>query len=318
MAVVEITGKDGITYTYSIDNRLKEKLDKHIKNKLTASDDDVVFIIDGPERSGKSTFGTQLAKYLDNDFCLDRMCMTPEEFKEAIINAERGQAIIYDEAHAGLSIRRTLSKVNFILTQTMMECGQKNLIIFVILPTFYMLDKYVALFRARGLFHVYRRGTKKGFWRYYNQERKRILYLKNYKYMTYKGVRPNLRGRFTKKYCIPEEEYRKKKEETLMKSQEQKENIYLDQRNRLLYLLWREFVKSKRDIATLCHIYGIKLKERTIGNIIEDIYPVLEPFSMKKKQEILLELKKKQEIKEKIMKHRHLMIKKLENELKNS
>lgn len=266
--------------------------------------------------SGKSSLGQQIAKYIDNSFNLSRVCMTPEEFRIAIETAERGQAIVYDEAYGGLASRRALSEVNHILTQMMMECGMKNLVLIIILPTYYMLDKYVALFRARGLFHVYRKGTQKGFFMYFNQERKRSLYLKNQKFMSYRGVRSNFRGRFTGKYMVDTVEYNKKKRKALeMKWIDKKESVLKDQRDKFIYMIWREWAKSRRDISALCHVYGIELTDRAISGIIEGLYPELEPYAVKKKQELLIELKKKEELKGKIMKHRQKMKVQLEKEL---
>jgi hypothetical protein len=316
MVVVEVKDSEGKVFQFYIDGYLKANLDKHIVGHLTKTDDDCVFIIDGPERSGKSTLGQQVAKYVDNDFNLSRVCMTPEEFRIAIETAERGQAIVYDEAYGGLASRRALSEVNHIITQMMMEMGAKNLVVIIILPTYYMLDKYVALFRARGLFHVYRKGTQKGYFMYFNQDRKRSLYLKNQKFMSYRGVRSNFRGRFTGKYMVDTVEYNKKKRKALeMKWMDKKESVLKDQRDKFIYMIWREWAKSRRDISALCHVYGIELTDRAISGIIEGLYPELEPYAVKKKQELLIELKKKEELKGKIMKHRQKMKVQLENEL---
>lgn len=265
--------------------------------------------------SGKSTLGLQIARYCDHNFDLSRVCMDPDEFREAIERAEPGSAIVYDEAYTGLASRRALSAVNHIITSQMMTMGQKNLVVIIILPTYYMLDKYVALFRARGLFHVYRKGTTKGFFMYFNQGRKQQLYLKNQKFMSYKGVRSNFIGRFYKQYCVDEVEYRKKKRRALEKSWiDKKESGFLEQRNALMYMIWREFGKTRREISTLCNIYGVEIGERTVGEIMEHLYPTLEPYAAKKKMDLLVELKKKQELKGKIEKQRQRLIEKLEKE----
>jgi len=305
MVVVEIKDPYGKAWHLYIDGVLKANLDKYVVGRLTKTDDDVVFIIDGPERSGKSTLATQIAKYVDPSLNIDRICMTPDEFRTAIENAKHGQCIIYDEAFTGLSSRRTLSEVNHIITQMFMEMGQKNLVVIVVLPTFFMLDKYVALFRARGLFHVYRKGTRKGFFMYFNAERKRLLYLKNYKTMSYKGVRSNFKGRFLGKYMVDEAEYRAKKKKALEeKWTDKREMKYIEQRNKLIYMIWREFCKSKREMETLCNVYGVNLTARAISTIVENLYPTLEPYAVKKKREMLAEQKMKEQIKSRIAKER--------------
>lgn len=299
MAHVEITEPDGNKVVFFIDNYLKKNLDTYVKSSIIKKDDDIVFVIDGPERSGKSVFAMQLAKYLDETFDLSRVCMTPEEFKEAIENAEPKQAVIYDEAFTGLSSRRALTEINHLLVSMMMEMGQKNLIVLIVLPTFFMLDKYVALFRSRGLFHIYRKGTKKGYFMYFNSRRKQILYLKGQKLMSYSGITSNFRGRFFDKYIVDEQKYRKKKKLALEnKTLDKKESRFQEQRNRLLYLLWREFVKNKREMEKLCWIYGMDLKSKQISAILTQIYPEVEPLAFQRKQE----LRQVDKIKEKIKK----------------
>lgn len=197
------------------------------------------------------------------------------------------------------------------------NCGQKNLIILVVMPTFFMLEKYVALFRARGLFHIYRKGVKKGYFLYFNAEKKKILFLAGQKMMSYKGCRANFRGRFLNKYMIDEAKYRKLKEKALISSSlDKKENKLQDQRDRFIYMVWREWMKSRRNIERLCHIYGIDIKARQISTIIEGLYPDLEPEAVARKRNLILELRRRQKIKENINKSMINMKDKMEKDIK--
>jgi len=70
------------------------------------------------------------------------------------LKTKKGQCIIFDEAFTGLSSRGALSGINKALVGLMMQMRQKNLFVIMVLPTFFMLDKYAAIFRAKALIHV--------------------------------------------------------------------------------------------------------------------------------------------------------------------
>ena len=142
---------------YYLDDWLKKKLDDRVIPLLAQKDQDYVIIVDGPERSGKSTFAAQVAKYIDPTFDVTRECFSPEEFRTGIINASKGQVVVFDEAWRGFSNKSTLSEVNKLLVSLMMEMGQKNLCVIIVIPSFFGLEKYVALWRARGLFHIFKK-----------------------------------------------------------------------------------------------------------------------------------------------------------------
>src|SRR3989304_1484455 len=91
----------------------------------------------------------------------------------------------YDEAYRGLSSRAAMSQINKLIVSVMMEMRQKNLVAIIVLPTFFMLDRYVAIFRSKGLFHVYQNKGKRGYWLFYNENEKKLLYILGHKLMSY-------------------------------------------------------------------------------------------------------------------------------------
>lgn len=108
---------------------------------------------------------------------LPNVCFTPNELIEAIRKAQKGDVINFDEAFRGLSSRGALSKVNKMIVQALMEMGQKNLIVFIISPSFFMLDLYAAMLRSNALFHIEReKGTNKRYFKVYNYKKKAKLY----------------------------------------------------------------------------------------------------------------------------------------------
>lgn len=199
-----------MTEQYYMDGYLRQGYAK-AKN-VVSKDWDWVMLIDGGEGAGKSVIAQQGAHEVDPTINLERITFTPEEFKTAVINAKKYQAIIYDEAYTGLSSRGTMSDINKTLVSMLAEIRQKNLFVFIVMPTFFDLDRYVAIWRSRGLIHVYTdKGYGRGYFSYYNKDKKKNLYILGKKFYDYKKPRPNFRGRFTNQYVVNEEEYRKKK-----------------------------------------------------------------------------------------------------------
>lgn len=265
------------TYSYYMDDRLKRNLDKKVIPTLKKKDEDYVICVDGMERIGKSVFAMQLAKYVDPTFDLDRVCFSAEEFKDAILKANKFQAVIFDEAYSGLGSASALSKTNKMLKALMTEMGQKNLFVIIVLPSFYLLEKYPALWRTRVLFHVFKNRTgKKGFFRLFNNKKKKILYIRGKKDYDYniKKAKSKFRGRFYNNYVVDEASYRRKKDkklkESYQKDEEPKKNKYLEQRNKLIYLLHKKYKLTLSKLSDLLQQEGIHLKKAIIGKIIQD------------------------------------------------
>lgn len=207
--MVKVTDKD-----FYMDGYLKQNLD-HAKKAIKA-DWDMVFLYDGVEGSGKSVKAMQDAYYCDNSLIIDRIVFTPKEFQVAIISADKYQAVIYDEAYTGLSSRATMSNINRALVSMLAEIRQKNLFVFVVMPTFFDLDKYVAIWRSRALINVYTDGFQRGYFKFFSQQKKKDLYINGKKYYNYNKPEPNFRGRFTNYYPVDVDAYKEKKRASLM------------------------------------------------------------------------------------------------------
>ncbi len=272
MAKFQLNGEE-----YYIDERLARDLDKKIVPDLSKKDEDAVFLIDGRERSGKSTFGMLIGGYiaskLGTRYDISNICLNPLEFRNRILSAQKNEVVIYDEAHRGMGSSRTLSEINNILKDLMMEMGQKNLFVLIIQPTFFLLDKYAALFRSRGLFHIYKRKRRKGFWCFFNEKNKMRLYMKGKKEFNYNCIKwPNYRGRFTSKYTINEAQYRDKKARSFKEvKRDTKNEHFLIQRNMLLWALHKELDLNPTNMAKLMKLYDIGLKRTTISDILKKI-----------------------------------------------
>lgn len=258
-------------YTYYMDDRLRENLDE-LKQKVKAKDEDMVIVIDGFESDGKSVFGLQIARFLDEDFNLDRVCFDAKSFADAVDNASKGQCIVFDEAFKGLSSRASMSEVNNLLVSRMMQMRQKNLFVIIILPTIFMLDRYVALFRSKALFHVYRYQGQRGYWILFNRQKKKMLYLLGKKTFDYSRPRSNFGGRFTDYYCVPQQEYRDKKMKALKDAEvPTKQPKYLLQRNICLYFCYKKMNITQQDLSNELSILGFNISRNEISEIITKI-----------------------------------------------
>jgi hypothetical protein len=173
---------------------------------------DFVIVVDGMEGGGKSKLALTCAYYVDPTFTLDRVAFNPAEFKHAIDTAVQYQAVVFDEAYLGLGGKYALTWINRSLISMLTKIRQKNLFVFIVLPSFFDLDKYVSLWRSRALIHIYT-GDKmeRGYFRFYNYERKLNLWVKGHKIYNYNLEKPNFFGRFTNFMPLDDVEYRKKK-----------------------------------------------------------------------------------------------------------
>jgi hypothetical protein len=264
MAIVKVNDIE-----YFLEDRLKDNLDNIIIPDLHKKDKDCFLVVDGKEGSGKSFFSFQIGKYVDNSLDLSRVCFTADEFRQAIFKAKRGQCVIYDEAFTGLSSRASLSMINKVLISLTMQMRQKNLFVIIVLPTFFLLDKYIALFRARALVHIFENHGRRGYFRVYNAKLKRLLYLEGYKTYSYfiKKIRTKFKGRFYGKFALGdssiEKLYRKKKEKSLMDAEKNpmtgQQVKFKEQRDLLLYILRKNLKLSYRQMEEMLTEYDFAM-----------------------------------------------------------
>jgi hypothetical protein len=276
---------------YSMSKRLKRNLDKKIIPSLQKKDKDCILVIDGGEGTGKSTLAFQIGKYVDPTISLSRVVFSPEDFREAIFKAKKGECVIYDEAFTGFSSRSSLSPVNRVLVSLAMQMRQKNLFVLIVLPTIFMLDKYMAIFRTKALIHVFESKGKRGYFRVYNKSKKRRLIIFGQKTMTYniKGLYVHFKGRFYGKFALGDEkienEYRKKKEKALQDSEKTSMNSaqvkFREQRDLLIWL-FRKYTKLKyRKIENVLADYDFDMSFQQISKICSKFGDIKEDKDIK-------------------------------------
>lgn len=217
-----------------IDRAVKPELDK-VKEIVLKKDRDWVTVIDGEEGVGKSVLAQQIAKYLDPDFTIRNLVFTADNFIKAIKNPENGKgtAIVLDEAFNAANARASMSEVNRSMAGVATEMRQRNLFILIVLPSFFDLDRYFALWRCKSLFHVYFTDAEDRRYIVFPKMQKKYLYLagkKTYNYSKPKSPYPPLV--FPHIYTVNEDEYREKKSQAFRKRNvSHQARKWLEQRN---------------------------------------------------------------------------------------
>jgi len=238
---------------FYLDGILKSNMD-YLKKSLY-NDYDFFIVVDGRERFGKSTIAAQLAYYLDPTYNLDRCVFTADQFAEAVEKADKYQAIVFDEAHGYLGSRQSMSKFNRTLIKIMSEMGSKNLIIIIVLPNFFELDKYPAIHRSSCLINVHKRA---GFM-FFNYKKKKDLYLKGKRFYAY-NVSSNFHGAFVKYFPLDREAYQAKKDISTAEDAKinNREKKYLNQRDYLITALSKKYDLTQEQIAEFIPTLGRK------------------------------------------------------------
>ena len=187
------------------------------KREVLTKDQDKVIAIDGREGSGKSVLAQQLAAELDPNFNIDKIAFSAEQFMTMVKSTDRkkGDCIILDEAFLAANSRSAMSTINRSMVGLATEMRQLNLFVIVVLPSYFDLDRYFALWRTDILLHVYfDKDGNRGRYIAFNHNKKKMLYLKGKKFYNYGVVKAGLPPmRFPKGYMVDEEEYRKRKQD---------------------------------------------------------------------------------------------------------
>lgn len=261
---------------YYISSEIKRQLDNS-RRIVTQADQDRIFIVTGREGSGKSWLAMQLAGYLDSTLCLDDICFDAESFGNRIKEVKKNKAIIFDEAFSGLSSKGALSKENKKLIKILIECRQRNLYLFIVLPSIFILDRYIALFRSHGLFNtaISKKDFKNRFYKVYNFRNKHLLYILGQKYLSYSKPKIWKKHRFYGKLppTIKEEDYKKKKSDSFREKEKEEVTEYrklMIQRNISIVNLKQKTKMTNVGISKMLEEANAPLTAMNVGRILQN------------------------------------------------
>lgn len=201
-------------YGYYIDNTLLKNFEGFLFPAIKKKHD-MIILITGLEGTGKSTFAQTLARYIDKNFNINSVVFTGQDLMKCIDNAKPGQTLIFDEAIMDMASQDFATEMQKVLIKKFTLIRKKRLVIFILIPSIFMLRKYFAIFRTRIMLNCYcPDGISRGYFKFYSFTKKKKLYLKGYKEMDMGCVKPDFKGRFTDTYglFLDHREYEKKKD----------------------------------------------------------------------------------------------------------
>ena len=173
--MVKVRIKDKEFY---LDGKLKERLD-NVKYIIHKKNFDCVFIVDGLERVGKSTLAITCGYYLsDGNFSIKNVCADSNEAIKKIENLPDKSVLLIDEGSLVFNSRDSMSREQRKLIKIMNVVGQKNMIFIIVLPSFFDLNKGIAIRRSKFLLHCYTdKKLNRGRVVYFGEDAKRLLYM---------------------------------------------------------------------------------------------------------------------------------------------
>lgn len=277
--------------SYHLDDKLKARWDSLKNGKLAELDEDRIYIVDGREGSGKSLFTLQQASYIDPTVLTDldskgfpnRVCFSPEEVLAQIrklrSDNKNTYCVIFDEAFRGLSSRSALSKVNKQIIQVLMEMREKNLVFFIVSPSFFLIDLYPAMIRSNALFHIAKKkGAKSRSFKVFSHKKKAKLYQhgirKGWEYKVY----TKFMGRFFGNYPGGndfEKVYREKKRIAGIQNdagkKEEVSNKFERQRDKIIAAKHKETGSLRKTAEFFTETWGEAVSHETIRRILSKL-----------------------------------------------
>ena len=205
---------------YYMSQMLKDNLDLY-KKAVLKKNTSAVLIIDGRSGEGKTTLSMQVAGYLNDNFCIDDVCFTVEQFLNRLKQAKKGDVIIFDEAMV-ISSRSAMSLLNRAVVICMSQIRSKNIFVIFNINSIFDLDRNLSLHRADCLLHVYSEDGRLGNRGRYCvfPSRKAVLqklYMYGKKYYSYARPKAVFVDKFFSHFLVDEEEYEKRKQESINK-----------------------------------------------------------------------------------------------------
>jgi hypothetical protein len=256
-------------------DKMVKRMLLEVKERVLHKDRDYVAVYDGEEGVGKSVLAMQHAKILDPNFNVNNVVFNSDEFIKKIKDpkTEKGSCIVLDEAFNAANSRSSLTQVNRSMIALATEMRQKNLFVLLVLPTFFDLDRYFAIWRCRALFHVYFAPNEDRRYIIFDKESKKLLYLLGKKFYSYgKPESPFPPSTFSNTYVIPEMAYRESKAQAFKKRVvSQQARNWLLQRNELIKQMITRLSMTQEDFNRIFTRVGIPgIDQTSISKILTE------------------------------------------------
>lgn len=270
-----------------MDDRLVLQLDVLLKNIKNDWDFTIIITGQGETRVGKSIISMQIAAYwaymiwkiynikvpfdLDKNFVFQGNDLIKKGNELGVKHPY--SPLVFDEAGADLEGRKVMSGSTQQVLDYFRECGQYNMLNILVLPEFFDLPKGIALSRSIFLIDVFYIADndaifQRGYFNFYSRRSKKYLYLYGKKDLNYSAAKSDfskIPGRFYNFFPVNEAEYRKLKQEALKKRETHRRNVFMIQRDALMYLLCGE--KQVKEIKV-----GEKIMtQATLGKRLEQL-----------------------------------------------
>jgi len=232
MTMIKLKGKE-----FFMDEFLKRRLDtlKHIVYK---NNWDGVILLDGLERVGKSTLGIQIGYYLaDGNFTVNNICVDNNDAVRKIESFPDKSVLLVDEGSLVFNSKDIMKKEQKRLMKILNVVGQKNMIFIIVLPSFFDLNKQIAIRRSKFLLHCYTNNTlQRGRFAYFGEDAKKKLYSvgkKNFDSYQYPKRGRNELGRFPSFNPLGEEYIETKKKSLFSALHEEERATYIQQSEKI-------------------------------------------------------------------------------------
>lgn len=189
---------------------------------------DGILLYGGFEGDGKTTICAQHMAYLDPTFNLDRVVFSVEALGKLMDTLPPGSAIQYDESWKSASNMNRYAEEQRKLIRMLTEKRRKRLYIGIVCATFFDLNRYFVIHRARAYIHVYTEGLQRGYFSFYNRKQKQELYIKGKRDWDMRVSQPAFRGRFTNWMPFDGDAYDLKKEELTKENPQEERELHVD------------------------------------------------------------------------------------------
>jgi len=231
--------------------------------------------------TGKSTIAQQVGEAyteqvnklhgLNLTFDEKNIVFRPEKLMEIAPNLPKYSCIVLDEWDE----KTYFDKLALALRQFFRKCRQLNLFMIIIIPDFFQLPKGYAISRSVFAIDVKFSGEfDKGFFDFYNFDKKKELYIKGKKFYNYGVAYPNFKGRFPDGYAVPREVYEKIKRDDFVEADIVEVDTKTKMRDNIYVNLKKNFPDMmEKEIAGLLNIDNTlisKIKKRVANDLVVD------------------------------------------------